>query len=175
MHSSFDPQTPRKVGNVVIGALLAIGFYTFVLGRNTDSTSVVTAQGTTSSDAVVTVAPTSSPSAVQSSATATPTAAPSGYKDGTYSVTIGYSVPHGQNSLSVKMTLSSGLITDVTATDSYSDYESERYTSGFDSSINSVAVGKSVSSLSVSRLSGASLTSSAFNAALSKIKASAKA
>ena len=53
-------------------------------------------------------------------------------KDGTYSVSTDYQVPHGEsNSLTTKVTIVSDKITDISTTSQYNDHESETYINNF--------------------------------------------
>jgi uncharacterized protein with FMN-binding domain len=115
----------------------------------------------------------------QAGVTATPTTtavdANSTYKGGTYTASADYSVPRDTNTIGVTLTVKNGLITTVSTQDSYGDRESERYISNFKSSISQAIVGKSLQAAGVSRLSGASETSTGFNTALQAILSQAKA
>lgn len=98
------------------------------------------------------------------------------YKDGTYTATQTYSVPHGDtNSVKVTVTIASGKITAVTTDNNYTDRESGMYIQDFESSVSGVIVGQNIGSTSFSRIGGASLTSSAFFGALDTVATQAKA
>lgn len=100
----------------------------------------------------------------------------SSYKDGTYTATASYSVPHGeQNSIAAEVTVAGGKIVSVKTTDNYSDHESAMYISGFESSVNSSASGQLLATYSPSRIGGASLTTAAFDDALDTIRSQAMA
>jgi uncharacterized protein with FMN-binding domain len=99
----------------------------------------------------------------------------SGYKDGTYNATSSYYVPGGQNSLAVTLTISGGTVTDVKTSSTVDSYQSQRYVDSFNSSISSAVVGSTLDNASQSRVGGASLTTSAFDDALSTITNNAKA
>lgn len=136
-----------------------------------------TQQDTTTSGTVTTTSQTgSSSSSDNSSSNSSSTTSTGSYKDGTYTVTQSYSVPHGDtNSISVSVTISSGKITAVTTDNSYTDHESGEYISSFEDSVSGVIVGQSIGSTSSSRIGGASLTSSAFYDALDTIATQAQA
>lgn len=91
-----------------------------------------------------------------------------------YSATTNYSVPEGHTD-AIKVTVvvdSNGIIESVTATHNASNRESREYQQRFDSGYKSQVVGKKIQDLgSLSRVSGASLTTNAFNDAMKKIKA----
>ncbi len=119
---------------------------------------------------------TSTVSTPSSAATTSPQATTSSLKDGTYSATTEYSVPHGNsNTLTTKITISNGKINDVSTNDQYSDRESGIYIDDFESSLKSSVVGKSLDNISSSRIGGASLTSDAFYETLDTIATNAKA
>ena len=96
-------------------------------------------------------------------------------KDGTYTATATYYVPHGSNTISATVTVSGGNITSVTANDNYTDGESAMYIDSFESSLSSKAVGMSLASASFSRIGGASLTTEGFNSVLDQIRTQATA
>lgn len=131
------------------------------------SQSMTSTRGTTNSSSTDTTA----------SSTSTSTTSGSGsYKDGTYTKTVSYYVPHGgSNSIKVTLVVSGGNITSVTTNDSYTDGESGIYISSFESSVNSDASGQSLASYSPSRIGGASLTTEAFAEAISGIRTDAAA
>lgn len=138
-----------------------------------------TQQDTTSDTTATTTSQNSSPSSsssTDSSSSSTGTTTAGSYKDGTYTTTQSYAVPHGDsNSLTVTVTIASGKITAVTIDDTYNDHDSAEYVSSFESSVKGVIVGQSIGSTSPSRIGGASLTSSAFYDALDTIATEAKA
>lgn len=97
------------------------------------------------------------------------------YKDGTYSITVSYMSPGGYDQLGVSLVLKSDIITDGAVTDMAGDNRSARYQDGFISQYRQYVIGQPISGLSLSRVSGASLTTRAFNDALTQIKVQAKA
>ena len=97
------------------------------------------------------------------------------YKNGTYNATAAYQTPGGVHNITVQATLQDGVVSAVTASSDATDGDSQEYTSMFLSSYKSAVVGKSIASLNVNRLSGASLTSAVFNNAIDQIRAQAQA
>ncbi|MEO5950519.1 MAG: hypothetical protein ABIQ04_03660 [Candidatus Saccharimonadales bacterium] len=114
-------------------------------------------------------------SASQSNTTPSSTTSTSSYKDGSYQVTGSYETPGGTESISVSATISGNVVTDVTVSQNANNRDSEYYQSQFASEFKSAVVGKSVNSISLSRVAGSSLTSNGFNDALDMIKQDAKA
>ena len=106
-----------------------------------------------------------------SSGTATVAADPDAtYKDGTYSADSSYESPGGTEQMTVKITISNNTVTDSTVKVIPSESEAEEYQNMFLSGYKGQVVGKSVNSISLSRVSGSSLTSQGFNDALAKIR-----
>lgn len=92
------------------------------------------------------------------------------YTDGTYTATGSYSTPGGTESVTVTAALVDGKVTTVSTTGSATGGNSAQYQSMFLSSYESLVEGKSIDSISLSRVSGSSLTSNGFNAAIEEIK-----
>jgi uncharacterized protein with FMN-binding domain len=94
-------------------------------------------------------------------------------KDGEYVADSQYMTPAGQESVGIKMTLTSGKITNLIVEKRAKDKTSDKFQTRFISGIQSIALNQSIETLSVGVVSGASLTSGAFNQALAKVKAQA--
>ena len=119
---------------------------------------------------------TTTPSTSTSNTSSTTTATSSGYKDGTYSATSNYSVPHGySNSIGVSITVKDGMVTAVETDQNYSDRESEMYIDCFESLLQNAVVDKAIKNLQLNRIGGATLTTAAFDDALDSIRNDAKA
>lgn len=97
------------------------------------------------------------------------------YKDGTYTASENYDVPHGVEGLSVTLTIKDGAIAGTSIQQSGGARDSLEYQQAFSSGYQSYVVGKKLSDINLNRVSGASLTSEAFNQALSQIEAKAQA
>jgi uncharacterized protein with FMN-binding domain len=97
------------------------------------------------------------------------------FKDGTYTASGNYSTPGGRESVTVTVTLKNNIVTDVNTTGSATRGDSAEYQSAFLSGYKSQVVGKSINSISLSRVAGSSLTSDGFNKALDSIENDAKA
>jgi len=151
---------------VVIVVLLVTAISNF--GTDGDETAALSDQGTS--------APLESTNPNPVSDVPADTTKPSAilYKDGTYSATGAYMSPGGQDHVTVSLTLKDDIVTSATVT-AVGDNTSRRYQSMFISSYTPYVVGKDVSTLKLSKVSGSSLTSMGFNAAVEQIKAQAKA
>ena len=158
------------VGTVAVLGVASFTGYALFATKNTDTTAQVAAQSTS--------VPSSSATTTAASTSTTASSASGTYKDGQYSTTTTYGVPHGYtNSITVNLTVKDGVVTAVDTTNSFEsrDRESGMYIDSFESGISGSVVGKSLSDLAVSYVGGASLTSLAFNDALDTIRSDAKA
>lgn len=123
-------------------------------------------------ESVATVTQTTTSQPVAPSTTSTPidsTVSHSSYKDGTYTASSNYYVPHGSENIQVTVTLKNGVVTSSSITNSEGDRDSAAYQQDFASLYKSYVVGKSIKGLSLSRISGASDTTQGFNDALAQI------
>lgn len=97
------------------------------------------------------------------------------YKDGTYTATGAYSSPGGTEKIGVTVTLKDGVVTSSSLDTSKATGDAAEYQDQFASGYKKLVVGKKIDSISLSRVSGSSLTSNGFNDALDTIKQQAKA
>ena len=95
------------------------------------------------------------------------------YTDGTYSVSAAYQAPSGVETVSVTITLVEDVVAEVTASGDSTDREAAGFQNRFSAGISAEVVGKDIAGLSVSRVAGASLTSTGFNTALEQIRSEA--
>ncbi len=161
----------KIIGLIVIVLLTTAGTAGAVAYNNaTTPTQASTSTDTATSTTTTTTTPSTSSSSQSS------TASTSTYKDGTYTANGSFTTPDGTERIGVTITLVSSKITKVSIDDSsIFSRESVQYTERFINGINSVVVGKNISDVKVSRVSGASLTPVGFNNALTTIKNDAKA
>lgn len=96
------------------------------------------------------------------------------YKNGTYSATGSYMSPGGPDKLGVSITINDDIITDSTVTNGAGDNTSSKIQDRFISGYKQYVIGKNISDLSLTKVSGASLTPLGFNDALAQIKAKAQ-
>jgi uncharacterized protein with FMN-binding domain len=90
-------------------------------------------------------------------------------KDGTYKTTGSYSSPGGIESIGVSITLSGNIVTAANVTSESNDPTAQSYQSYFINGYKSEVIGKKISSIHLSNVSGSSLTSQGFNQALKNI------
>ena len=164
---SFNSKTPKIVGGVTLSVIILIAIYFLLLRpKTTQETNVANLNSGADSNSSLSLNSGPTPSAQSSSS----------YKDGSYSATTKYQVPEESNlnSITIKLNLESGAIKSLSLETSYEAQESAKYDRNFKNSINSKVVGKKLDSASLSRVGGASLTTEAFNEALTKIMQQAK-
>jgi len=134
-----------------------------------DNSAATTLAESTGSGTNDTQTPATDTPATESASTNT-----SGFKDGTYTATGNYSTPEDTESITVKVTLKDGNITDTSATASMKTEEAKEYAGQFIANYKPLVVGKNISSIKLSRVSGSSLTSQGFNRAIDEIETQAK-
>ena len=105
----------------------------------------------------------------------TTTVGSSTYKDGTYNATGSYEAPSGSEDLNVQLTVTHDVVTAATVTPGLDGGESRQYQQRFIAGYKQYVIGRNIEGLSLSHVSGSSLTSGGFNAAVAKIKSLAKA
>lgn len=170
------PETPARGRQtrrlrIGVGAALGVAAAGALAGCAGQGTDEAVADQTTSSSSAA-VSSGSSSAAASDSASASST---SGYADGSYEAEGTYTSPGGQQSITVSVTLSGGVVTAVTVTPEAKDAQSSEYQKRFASGISAVVVGKNLDDLEVSRVSGSSLTSEGFAKAIDAIKSEAAA
>ena len=96
------------------------------------------------------------------------------YQNGEYTATGSYIPPSNtKEEVTVSLTLSDGVVTDLEVSTSGNHPTSKRYQAEFTDGIQKEVVGKPIDSLDVGKVAGSSLTSQGFNKALEQIKAEA--
>jgi uncharacterized protein with FMN-binding domain len=112
--------------------------------------------------------------ATPSKTTTSTTSSSSTYKDGNYTATGSYDSPGGAEEITISVTLKDDIITTTSAKSGAGDPEADQYQDQFISGYKSDVVGKDISKVSLSRVSGSSLTSQGFNDAISQIEKQAQ-
>lgn len=104
-----------------------------------------------------------------------PTAAivASSYKDGTYTVIGNYVSPGGEEEIDVTVTLAGGVVADATVVAKATRPMSKKFQDIFVENFKQFVIGKDISSLELTRVSGSSLTPRGFNEAVQEIKTQA--
>lgn len=163
------------VAFVMLAAIVIVALgVTFFQGKNAESSSdaPVNAQSTNPSSTTSTSFSSSSSSSATSSPSDSSVAA-SEYKDGTYSASGSYVSPGGKEKLDLSLTVKDGVVTGSTVTQVANNRDSANYQTKFREGYKPFVIGKPLSEISLSRVSGSSLTSQGFNEALEDIKSQA--
>lgn len=157
--------TPKLVASIVVIAVVAVLVLVANLkAQNDDTTDEI--DGSTS--AIESTS--SSGTSTQTQATAT-----GEYKDGTYTIEDTYISPGGVENIKVVVTLQDNKVTDATVTQNANNDDSAEHQAQFANNYKSRVIGKAIATLNLSRISGASLTTAAFNDALDQIRNQAEA
>lgn len=132
--------------------------------------STGTAQDAASDEAAGASTPAASSGAPSSGAPATG----GQYQNGEYTATGSYIPPSNtKEEVTVSLTLSDGVVTDVEVSTSGNHPTSKRYQAEFTGGVQQEVVGKPLDEVKVDKIASSSLTSSGFNKALDEIKSEA--
>ncbi len=182
MQHNQSVQNAKVVGGIVITAVALIAVYFLILENKppeqvsasaTNSSTIAVSEN--SENATSTSTPNNKATANnQLSSTQSSSTSNSAYKDGQYTTSVSYQVPKHNNTISITVTLSNDTITNVSAKNSYSDRESSEYIDDFMSNLSSAIVSKKIDNAQLSKLAGASLTTEAYNNAITQIANQAK-
>lgn len=104
----------------------------------------------------------------------TPVVVNTKYKDGTYTAEGLYQSPGGAESIDVTLVLKDDVVVDATVVAKATRPASVDWQGKFVSGFKQYVVGKNIASLSLSKVSGSSLTPKGFNDAVAKIEVQAK-
>jgi uncharacterized protein with FMN-binding domain len=177
MEESSSSSNNNKIiaGVVVLVVVVLIVFGIAAFSKKNPTVSAATTSSNTDTSATLADSTNTASVATDTTAANISTASNSTYKDGTYTTTGNYNSPGGPESITVKVTLKSDIITDSEITSGARDDQAQSYQDAFISGYRSLVSGKSISSIKLSRVSGSSLTSQGFNNALHAIEQQAKA
>lgn len=154
-----ESKSPNKgiITLVVIVLLVAAASAAVVLGSNKQPVNNTSAASAVAASPSVSISPNAT------------------FKDGTYTATAKYDTPGGSQSMTVKLTVASGSVTDSSIQQTASSSEDQQFEDGFDSAYKSQVIGKKLSDINLHSVSGASLTTDGFNSALGDIAKQAQA
>jgi hypothetical protein len=169
MLSTYERNSRLKLAATIVAVLVVAGIV--VLADHLKSASHMVAATTTTGTATSTLATNSA----SSSGVSRSNASVGAYKDGSYTATSSYRVPHGSESIRVSVTLKDGVVTASSVQNSENDFDSAQFQEEFAAAYKSYVVGKKISGLQLGAISGASDTTAGFNEALSQIASQAHA
>ncbi len=172
----MDEQNKKSgwIMSIVILLILAIaGYGVFKYTKKDDLANEIAIQPTPT-PAIVPPTPTTSTSTPTPSTTP-PAATANLYKNGTYTAVGKYNSPGGAEEVGVTVTLVNDVITATTFDAKATRPNSVTYQAKFASGYQVLVIGKKIDEVSLSKVSGSSLTPKGFNDALAQIKVQAKA
>lgn len=185
MPTTYQKQAKLKLITTLISVVVVAGIVVVIDHLQAKSSSAASSLVRASSNnAPTTQSPTSSSTGLgttqaqtnsSNSVNSSTGTSSSGYKDGTFIASSSYYVPHGNENIQVSLTINSGVITNVSIQNSEGDHTSARYQEDFNAVYKNYVVGKKISGLQLSVVSGASDTTQGFNDALSQITSKAQA
>lgn len=170
MQPTYEKQSKRKLAASLAAIVMIAGIVIVADHEKSEDRQGIVGVATTSS---VQTASSSTPAVTNNTTNTSSTT--TGYKDGTYSAASNYYVPHGTEEIQVSVTLKNGVIASSSVTNSESNRDSAQFQESFAAAYKHYVVGKNISGLSLSTISGASDTTQGFNDALSKIASQAQA
>ncbi len=179
MLTTYQQHARTKLIAIVVSVVVIAGIVVFAdhikaNSSTADTTLAQTSNSAPTTNTTKTATPTDSTTTSNTTATTTTTNS-SGYKDGTFTASSSYYVPHGYENIQVSLTLKDGVVTDASLRNSESDPDSASFQEEFTSAYKSHVVGKKISGLRLSIISGASDTTQGFNDAVSQIASKAQA
>jgi uncharacterized protein with FMN-binding domain len=165
MLDTYEQHSKRKLAATILSIVVIAGIVLFADQLRSTSPNTISK--------VVQTTPTTQTSTVPSSTSSNATS--NNYKDGAYTASSSYYVPHGSESIQVNLTVSNGVVTAASITNSESDPTSATYQEDFAATYKSQVVGQKIAGLQLGSIAGASDTTQGFNDALSQIAAKAQA
>ncbi len=166
----YEKQSKLKLITTVVAVLVIAGTVLFVDHlKSAKTTAAASLSPTTVSQQAIATSP--APTAPMSPAMTTTSA----YKDGTFTASSSYYVPDGNETIAVRLTIQNGVITASSIANTQGNQNSAQYQGDFASVYKSYVVGKSIASLKLGIIAGASDTTHGFNDAVSRIAIQAHA
>lgn len=173
MLNTYERNSRLKLITTVVAVLVVAGVV--VLADHLKSQSHSTAAAASVSTTPAATPDTSSTNSSGATSSVSSSTASGTYKDGTYTATSSYRVPHGSESIQVSLTLKDGVVASSSVQNSESNFDSVQFQEEFAAAYKSYVVGKKISGLQLGVVSGASDTTQGFNEALSQIASQAQA
>lgn len=173
MLSVYEQHSKRKLLTTILSVLVIAGAVIFA--DYIKNTHQVAGSAPTQSSAVTKVAASTTPITSSSALSNSPPASTNAYKNGSYTASSSYYVPHSTETIDVSLSLKDGVIADVAIQNSESDHVSAQYQKDFAAVYKSYVVGKKLNELQLGIVAGASDTTQGFDDALSQIASKAQA
>ena len=160
--------TKNLLGILAVVVVVLAGRAYAMSGKSSDKQPAVAQVETTPAAPTPTTPPTET--------VVTPTAPTTAlYKDGRYAASGEYRAPSGPESVNVTLTLKNDIVVDSIVVGTGKNPQTKEKQADFIANYKTYVIGKNISEINLSVVSGSSLTSTGFNAAVAKIKTEAKA
>jgi uncharacterized protein with FMN-binding domain len=166
----------NKFALITIISVIGLGAFIFVYITLTNSKQTDDSVNNTPEVVANNTTPTITPTSTTTPITSTTPAESSTnkYKDGTYTDSQAYTVDIGMTeSIKVVFTIEGDKVTKIEDTYSKKEAKTKQYQNAFESTIESKVIGKKLDDINLSRIAGASLTTTAFMKAINAVKAAA--
>lgn len=155
---------------ILIVVVAGVGFTLFRTSAPSDTAPTVSEATSTNAAVAINNGTSEEVQVPSTTQTQSPDSATSAYKDGSYDSTVTYLTPvRTEYKLAVELTLKDSIVTGAEVTYSQGA-EKDPNAQRFEAAYRTEVIGKSLESINLSRVGGASLTTGAFNKALAEIK-----
>ncbi|MES2213430.1 MAG: calcium-binding protein [Patescibacteria group bacterium] len=157
---------------IILSVGVLVVFFGYVAYRNMQSsapTEIPVTSGTSAGSESV------NPNATTTDSGDTTVVTSGQFKDGSYSATGAYISPAGPETIKINVTLQGGVITAATVTPQAVVRESQEFQTKFTSGFKQYVIGKKITDVQLTKVSGSSLTPRGWNDAISKIEIQAQA
>lgn len=175
MLSTYERNSRLKLTATVLAVLVVAGVVVLADHFKSESNKAAATSSIAANTTPSVATGTPSTSSTGTSGSSGSSVTPGAYKDGTYTASSGYRVPHGSESIQVSVTLKDGVVASSSVQNSENDFDSAQFQEEFAAAYKSYVVGKKISSLQLGVIAGASDTTAGFNEALSQIASQAQA
>lgn len=163
----MPPQTPSKNRKIIASFVIILAVVLLAFGASMLTKKDDTAESQTSH--------TSESSNSSGGETASEVEPDAVYKDGTYEATGSYLTPGGEETIDLTVTIKDDKIVSTSFESEPKNRQTVEYQGKFKENYMALVVGKNIDEISLTRVSGSSLTSTGFHDALDQIKEQAKA
>lgn len=155
---------------ILIVVVAGVGFTLFRTSAPSDTAPTVSEATSTNAAVAINNGTSEEVQVPSTTQTQSPDSATSAYKDGTYLSEVTYLTPiRKEYKLDVELSVKDGIVTGAEVTYSQGA-EKDPNAQRFEAAYRTEVIGKSLESINLSRVGGASLTTGAFNKALAEIK-----
>jgi uncharacterized protein with FMN-binding domain len=161
MNNGTNRNTGKLIAWVVVIAAVAVIYFVFNARTNSSTANTSDAAIESSNETHAPGMAHGNPHAHGASAV---------FEDGTYTASSSYTTPGGSETVDVTLVIKDNIVTDSSVQQTPNDPEAAQYQAEFRQNYKPLVIGKRISDINLSRVSGSSLTSRGFNDAVEQIK-----